>query len=299
MVTGNGHRQRGFRNCERAALHRDTIVRVATRRGSDRNGVGAHVLARGARHRIDRRHTVRRLVRHRGGECRIAGAIDFRLVVGLYGDGSLIDGQRTVGLVHGELIRHVIVVGVLHHGCARDGVGIGASVSPTHASCQTAYRVLMSVHREVQCLEIGSRFLRTVIIVRGAVGHHRNRVLGGAVGHLQRALILCDVVVVCGGTARQVVSERVRAAAHESLRTCHIVGGPMTGDPAITRHIDVTVGQRASVVLLGCAGGGQGDGALRNRHFAVRHLKIHGVVRVRAAELVLIQAHLICADIRS
>ena len=153
---------------ERAPLHRDVVVRVAALRRGYRDGIRADILTRSTRHRVNRVDTVRRLASHRGGVGGwIAAVVVIRLrgIVGLDGDGHLIDGQRTVCLVHVELSRHVIVVGVLHHGCARDGVGVGAGVGLAHASRQAAHRVCVAVHCEAQRLETGNCFRRTVIIV--------------------------------------------------------------------------------------------------------------------------------------
>ena len=106
-VHRDGHR--GFRDRERAALHRDVVVRVAGRRRVHRYSVSAHVFTRSARHRVGRVNAVRRLVLHRGG----VGSwvitvivIHLRGIVGFDGDGSLVDGQRT------GIISETVVAGI-------------------------------------------------------------------------------------------------------------------------------------------------------------------------------------------
>ena len=129
-----GQRDVGLGYRKRSPLHRDVVVRVVARRRSHCDGVGAYVLARRTRHRVNRVGAVGRLARHRGGErIRIGRAIHLRSIVGTDGDGHLVDGQRAVGSVHGELRRHVVVAGILHDGRARNRVGVSAGVGSAHA----------------------------------------------------------------------------------------------------------------------------------------------------------------------
>ena len=254
-----GQRDVGRRNRKRASLHRDGVVRIGGGSGRYREGVGAYVLTRGTCHRVGRVDAVRRLAGHCGG---VGGGIAavvviyLRVVIGGDGDGHLVDGQRTVGSVHGELRRHVVVAGILHDGRTRNRVGVSAGVGLAHAGRQSADGVLMSVHRETQRLEAGNRFRRTVVIVGGAVGHHRNLILVGAVGHRQRAIRRCDGVVAGKSAAIQRVGEGVVAAAHEGLRTRHVVGRALPTYEAARSDAHGAVGQRVTVVLLGSTSGG-------------------------------------------
>ena len=158
----------------------------------------------------------------------------------------------------------------------------------------------MPVHRESQRLETGSGFLRTIIIVCRAVGRHRDRIRSSAVVDRQRAFILRNGVVCGVGSTRQRISERIGAAAHEGLRTCDVVGCALSAHEAVAAHRDIRLcvpSQRIAVVLLGCAGGGQSDGALCDLYPAVRHTERHTIVPVRARELIGGQTHHILATV--
>ena len=254
-----GQRDVGRRNRKRARLHRDIVVRVVARRRSHCDGIGSHVLTSGPSHRVGRVDAVRRLAGYCGG---VGGGIAavvviyLRVVIGGDGDGHLVDGQRAVGSVHGELRRHVVVAGILHDGRTRNRVGVRAGIGSAHAGRQSADGVLMSVHREAQRLETGNRFRRTVIIVCGAIGHHRDVVWGGTIGYRQRTIRTCDVVVGRKSAAVQRVSKGVVAAAHEGLRTGHVVGRALPTYEAARSDAHGAVGQRVTVVLLGSTSGG-------------------------------------------
>ena len=156
----------------------------------------------------------------------------------------------------------------------------------------------MSVHREAQRLETRSRFLCTVVIVGGAVGHHRNLVRVGSVGHRQRTIRTCDVVVGCKSAAVQRVSKGVGTAAHEGLRTRHVVGRALPTYEAARSDAHGAVGQRASIILLGTGGGGQGDLTLVNGQRAARVGK--GVVAgVSAADRCCARCNSICSCVCS
>ena len=131
-----GQRDVGLGYRKRSPLHRDVVVRVAVCRRVHCNGIGAHVFTCSASHRVGRVDTVRRLAGHCGG---VGGGIAavvviyLRVVIGGDGDGHLVDGQRAVGSVHGELRRHVVVAGILHDGRTRNRVGVRAGVGSAHA----------------------------------------------------------------------------------------------------------------------------------------------------------------------
>ena len=100
--------------------------------------------------------------------------IDEGLVLGRHRHRFRCDGQGAVGRVHGELCRHVVVRGVLHHRSAADGVRQVTNIRAARVACrQATHRVIIAFHHEIQCLKSGCALHRSVIhIARAALGHH-------------------------------------------------------------------------------------------------------------------------------
>ena len=141
----------------------------------------------------------------------------------LRGDGqrSGRDFQRAVDGVHGELVRHNVVVFVLHHGCAADFVRQIAHVGAARvARRQSAHRVVAEIHICTLHQVARRTFHSTVIdVARVAIRRHIDDKLVHTVRDGQRTRCLCSKVVVAGdigvaGLHLEVVAETARVGAH-------------------------------------------------------------------------------------
>ena len=156
------------------------------------------------------------------------------------------DLQRAVGLVHRELGRHVVVVGVLHHRRATDGVRQAADIRAARVACrQTAHRVGVALHREGRRHKARRTHFSAVVNVASiAIGHHSNLVLVRTVGNGQLAgRCRCQVVVRSHIVVRsilhhQVIAEATRVGAGQrTLGRCVGDGGRLA-----VHHIAERVG---------------------------------------------------------
>ena len=215
-------------------------------------------------------------------------------------DGALRDLQLTRNQLHGELARHIVAIGVLHHRSAADGVRVFAGVNGLRVrGYQPLDRVLLAVHRELGRVQSRRRVLNAVVrVAGGGVRLDRDLILRLAIGHRQLTGDHADIVVAFLGVLIQRVAERVGAAAHQRLRTSEGVSSAFTLGPAGLHRkrglllAAVFVGQSRAVVLLRKVSGLKRHLRLGDNDGTVRDLEAHvgEIDRIGIRELAL-QVH--------
>ena len=125
------------------------------------------------------------------GICRFSrllrAIVNFLVVLDAHRDQSRRNLQRAVGLADGELRRHVVSSGILHHSCAADSVRQVRHIRALRvARRQAGNGVGIPLHREIQLLESINALLRAVIhVARAALRDNRNHIfiIIGTVGN--------------------------------------------------------------------------------------------------------------------
>ncbi|MGO5369399.1 hypothetical protein ACTQX9_07655 [Collinsella sp. LCP19S3_F2] len=189
------------------------------------------------------------------------------------------DGQLGIVDVHGELVGHVIAVGIDDDSLAGNLDRVLARIGARCRSLNAGNVEGLTIDLELQGLETGYGLLGAVVGHGLGIGSEGNLVLLATVGNGQGSIRLVDLIVVQIGSLVGDAFERILGGADDLLRAGERIGGTLAIDPtSIPGSLpngDLVIGQGLAVVLLGTTRGGQGDRTLFDRQFT---FVLHDVV---------------------
>ena len=205
---------------------------------------------------------------HGPGQFRIFSPVGLFLILRGNRHRCRLDGQRAIRCANRELIGHVIAFFIRYHRGTGHIHRIITRVGSFRCSSHAADGVGMSVDREGFGDHTAYGLLGSVISILSTLARHRDFELRFTVLDRQAAGIRLDCVVAFFHAFVQRVGERVGTAAHQQLAAGHIVGCAFIGREAVAGHGHITIGQRAAVIFLLSAAGGQSDTAFVNGQHA-------------------------------